>query len=81
MPVLLSFDRFEGRDQSIAILLTDDGEVVQVPRSLLPRGTKPGDVLSLTLERDAEATAELLRRTRAVQDELAGTDPGGDLAL
>lgn len=77
----LSVDRFEGRDRPIAVLLTDDGESVNVPGSLLPPGVKPGDVLTLTLERDAEATGRLADDTRRVQDELSQRDPGGDIRL
>ena len=52
----LSLDRFEGKGKEIAVLLTDDGETLNIPRSLLPAGSKPGDVLTLSLEHDAGAT-------------------------
>lgn len=77
----LSVDRFEGRDRPIAVLLTDDGESINVPGILLPPGVKPGDVLTLTLERDAEATRRLADETRRVQGELSERDPGGDIRL
>jgi hypothetical protein len=77
----LSLDRFEGKNKSIAVLLTDDGESINVPRSLLPPGVKAGDVLTLTLERDAEATRKLAEETRQVQKDLKKTDPGGDIRL
>ncbi|MHB1556058.1 MAG: DUF3006 domain-containing protein [Isosphaeraceae bacterium] len=77
----LSVDRFEGRDRTIAVLLTDDGESINVPGSLLPPGVQPGDVLTLTLERNAEATRRLAHDTRRVQDKLAERDPGGDIRL
>ena len=32
----LSFDRFEGKSKSIAVLITDDGEPLNIPRALLP---------------------------------------------
>jgi hypothetical protein len=48
---------------------------------LLPAGAKAGDVLSLTLERDDEATRALAEQTRAVQKDLRKTDPGGDIRL
>ena len=52
----LSLDRFEGKGKQIAVLLTDDGDTLNVPKSLLPPNSKPGDVLTLTLEHDAQAT-------------------------
>jgi hypothetical protein len=77
----LSLDRFEGKDRSIAVLLTEDGQTIAFPRALLPAGARAGDVLALSLERDAEATRELVEETRAIQDELKRRDPGGDLKL
>ncbi len=77
----LSLDRFEGRGKEIAVLLTDDGETLNIPRALLPPGSKPGDVLALSLEHDAEATRELADETRRAQDKLKDRDPGGDIKL
>jgi hypothetical protein len=81
VPTIVSLDRFEGRNKSIAVLVTDEGEQIHVPRSLLPSGSKAGDVLSLTLERDPEATKNLAEETRQVQQDLKKIDPGGDLKL
>jgi hypothetical protein len=35
----------------------------------------------MSLDRDVEATAELARKAKAVRDDLAKTDPGGDIHL
>ena len=77
----LSLDRFEGKNKSIAVLLADDGTVLNVPKAFLPKGARPGDVLTLTIERDAEETAKLATQTRQIQEELKVKDPGGDLSL
>ncbi|HZW33822.1 MAG TPA: DUF3006 domain-containing protein [Isosphaeraceae bacterium] len=77
----LSLDRFEGKGKSIAVLLTDSGEALNIPRSLLVPDAVPGDVLALTLERDAAATRQLAEQTRRLQDKLSRRDPGGDLRL
>jgi hypothetical protein len=77
----LSLERFEGKNKSIAILLTEDGQTISFPKALLPAGARAGDVLTLSLERDAEGTRKLGEETRAIQDELSGRDPGGDLKL
>jgi Protein of unknown function (DUF3006) len=79
--VRIAFDRFEGKRKEIAVLVTDGGESLNLPSALLPAGAKPGDVLTLTLERDAEATRKLAEETRRVQDKLAERDPGGDIKL
>ena len=57
----LSFDRFEGKGKQIAVLVADDGTTLNVPKSLLPAGAKPGDVLILSLEIDPAATAQAQR--------------------
>jgi hypothetical protein len=77
----LSIDRFEGDKKQVAVLLTDDGTQVNFPKALLPRGVKAGDILSFTIERDTETTRQVARDTRAVQDDLKKTDPGGDIRL
>jgi len=77
----LSLDRFEGDKKQVAVLLCDDGSQVNLPKGLLPKGAKAGDVLSLSIERDVEATRQIARDTRAVQDDLKKTDPGGDIKL
>jgi hypothetical protein len=81
VPTQLSLDRFEGKNKSIAVLLLDDGESINFPRSLLPPGAKAGDILNLTLERDVEATKKLTEETKAMQKDLKTNDSGGDIKL
>ncbi len=77
----LSLDRFEGKGRSIAVLLTEDGQTISFPKALLPAGVRAGDVLTLSLERDDEATRKLAEETQAIQDELTRGDTGGDIKL
>jgi Protein of unknown function (DUF3006) len=77
----LSIDRFEGDKKQVAVLLTNDGTQINFPKALLPKGSRAGDILTLTIEKDVEATKTVARETRAVQDELKKTDPGGDIKL
>jgi hypothetical protein len=77
----LSLDRFEGKGKQIAVLLTDDGESINFPRSLLPPGSKAGDIFTLSIEPDAGATQAVQDETRRVQAKLAENDPGGDIKL
>ena len=81
MTTRLSLDRFEGKKKSIAVLVTDDGESINLPRALLPPDAKAGDVLALTLERDVDETRKLAEETQQVQKDLEKTDPGGDIKL
>jgi hypothetical protein len=81
MTIRLSIDRFEGDRKQIAVLLTDDGTPINFPKALLPRGARPGDILTLRIERDTEATKRVADATRRVQDDLKKRDPGGDIHL
>jgi hypothetical protein len=74
----LAIDRFEGE---LAVLLDAEGRILQIPRDLLPKGCKPGEMLTLRFERDREATRHLAQATRKVQKDLERTDPGGDLVV
>jgi hypothetical protein len=77
----LTIDRFEGDRKQVAVLLTDDGTQINFPKALLPKGVRAGDILSFTIEKDAEATEKVARETRVVQDDLKKTDPGGDISV
>jgi hypothetical protein len=77
----LAIDRFEGDRKEIAVLVADDGTQLNVPKKLLPRGVKAGDVLSLSIEKDARATKQVAEQTRSVQEDLKRTDSGGDIKL
>ncbi len=77
--IRLTFDRFEGPKKQVAVLLTDDGDQINVPKKQLPKGVKSGDILSVSIERDAEATEQVAEQTRVVQEELSRRDPGGTL--
>lgn len=77
----LTIDRFEGEDKEIAVLVDEDGECQNVPRSKLPAEAKAGDVLTESFEIDAEATKALKQETKELQEELKKTDPGGDLQI
>jgi Protein of unknown function (DUF3006) len=77
----LSIDRFEGDKRQVAVLLTDDGTAINVPKALLPKGVKAGDLLTFQIERDAAGTRKLAENTRKVQDQLKKSDPGGDIRL
>jgi len=78
MKITLSFDRWEGR---FAILLADEGQQIDFPRELLPKEAKPGDVLSLAIDVDREATEALKKDTKELQDRLKKTDSGKDIEL
>ena len=82
MQYRMSIDRYEGDRKQLAVLVSDDGELqVTMPKKMLPKGCKTGDVMVMTMERDAAATEDVARKTKAVQAELKKGDKGGDLEL
>jgi Protein of unknown function (DUF3006) len=81
MGISLCLDRFEGAEKQLAVLVTDDGLEVVMPRALLPAGTAPGSIITCTLEHNKEATHQLASDLKDVQAELRKTDPGGDIHL
>ncbi len=71
-PRRIVLDRIEG---SVAVLLDDEGEAVEVPRAWLPATASEGDAITLAATPSTDdGTADRLARLRA-------SDPGGDLDL
>ena len=81
MNIRLTIDRFEGSKKQVVALLSDDGDQINFPKKLLPKGVKAGDVLTFTIEKDVEATKQVAEETHAVQEDLKKSDPGGDIKL
>src|SRR5208282_5873971 len=79
--IRLSIDRFEGERKQIAVLISDGGQQFNFPKGLLPRGSNPGDVLTLRIKRDVQATRKVADETKHVQAELRKTDPGENIHL
>jgi len=61
--MMATIDRIEG---SIAVMIPREGEPrpFHLPVSLLPRDCREGDIIRITLERDARATEEAKARAR-----------------
>ncbi len=68
-------DRIEG---DLAVLLMgDDGlSRVSVPLSLLPDGCREGDVLNVSIERNAEATQQARERVSGLMEKLKRKNQG-----
>ena len=86
----LVVDRFEG---DLAVVEVDGARFVDLPRWLLPKGTREDDVLVATAREaadgavaweiriDAEATAAAREEARSLVERLRRKDPGGDIVL
>jgi hypothetical protein len=82
-------DRLE---QGIAVLVSDSGATVQMPRVELPAGLREGAVLRVrfgaqnlpdwsTAVIDKEEEKRRLREAKEMLDDLKRSDPGGDIKL
>lgn len=63
---MLVIDRFEG-DQAV---IEHDGHTFTLPRSLLPKEAKEGDVLRIGIEIDRTATDDRQKRVKSLEDRL-----------
>ncbi len=77
----LWLERFEGRGKTLAILTTKDQREVVMPRVLLPKGTKAGQMMILHLEIDPKTSARVAERGRHLQRALDKTEPDGDVVI
>ena len=59
-------DRFEG---DLAVI-EFEGKTFTLPRALLPKEAKEGDVLKMTIKVDHAATADRRRKVRSLEDRL-----------
>ena len=82
-------DRLE---RDIAVLVSDSGATVQIPRVELPTGIREGAVLRVRFGAqnlpdwsgaviDKEEERQRLREAKEMLDDLKRSDPGGDIKL
>ena len=75
----VTIDRFEGDSKQIAVLIDDDGTPYLRPRTALPEGAKPGDVLKHDLTHDRQATKAVADQTKKIQRSMRREDNGKDI--
>lgn len=56
--------------EQLASLVSDDGDGFVIPLSLLPEGTRDGDVIRIHLEREPDETKKRSRRIAELQRRL-----------
>ena len=70
-------------EESVASIEVDGKTMITVPQSILPKGAREGDVLSVLIEIDPAATKQALAESAAQVQKHAKqpNDPGGDIVL
>ncbi len=73
-PPIWTIDRFEESDDdaSVAVLVSDDGSEIVMPRSALPDGVRQGDVLRMQLAPDTDETTRRRAEVEEMQRRLFG---------
>jgi hypothetical protein len=88
----IAFYAVDRIEQGIAVLVSDRGETVQMPRVELPTGLREGTVLRVRFGAqnlpdwssaviDKEEEQRRLREAKEMLDDLKRSDPGGDIKL
>lgn len=87
--VFYAVDRLE---RNVAVLVSDRGETIEMPRPELPTGIHEGSVLRVRFGAqnlpdwssaviDSEEEKRRLKEAKQQLDEMKRTDPGGDITL
>jgi hypothetical protein len=67
-------DRFEDNEMAVLLLYPEGRRSFDVPRELLPRGAKPGDVFEVSFVHDRPETERMAHENKRLMDELLGRD-------
>ena len=68
-------DRFEDNGMAVLLVYPEGRRSFDVPRELLPREARPGDVFEVRFGRDAGETERIAEENRRLLDELLGRGP------
>ena len=65
-------DRFEDNGMAVLLIYPEGRRSFDVPRELLPREARPGDVFEVRFARDVGETERMAKENRRLMDELLG---------
>ncbi len=67
-------DRFEDGGMAVLLLYPEGRQSFDVPRELLPREARPGDVFEVGFVHDRRASEHIANENRRLMNELLGRD-------
>ncbi len=70
----MQLDRFEDNGMAVLLLYPEGRQSFDVPRELLPREAKPGDVFEVSFVHDRRETGRMADENERLMDELLGRD-------
>ncbi len=59
---------------AVLLLFPEEQRSIDVPRELLPQGTREGDILEVSFAHDREETERLAAENKSLLDDLLGRD-------
>ncbi len=68
----MQVDRFEDNGMAVLLIYPEGRRSFDVPRELLPREARPGDVFEVRFARDVGETERMAEENRRLMDELLG---------
>ncbi len=74
MIMRVQIDRFEDNGMVVLLLYPEGQRSFDVPRELLPRDAKPGDVFEVSFVHDRRETERMADENKRLMDELLGRD-------
>lgn len=70
----VQLDRFEDNGMAVLLIYPQGRQSFDVPRELLPREAKPGDIFEVSFVYDRRETERMADENRRLMDELLGRD-------
>ena len=70
----VQLDRFEDNEMAVLLLYPEGRRSFDVPRELLPQGTREGDVFEVSFVHDREETERLAAENKSLLDDLLRRD-------
>lgn len=72
--VRVQLDRFEDNEMAVLMLYSEGQRSFDVPRELLPQGTREGDVFKVSFTHDREVMERLAAENKSLLNDLLGRD-------
>ncbi len=70
----VQLDRFEDNSMAVLMLYPEGRRSFDVPRELLPDGSRSGDVFEVSFTHDQRETGRIAAENKSLLDELLGRD-------
>jgi hypothetical protein len=70
----VQLEKFEDNEMAVLLLYPEGRRSFDVPREILPREARPGDVFEVSFVHDRRETEQMADENKRLMDELLGRD-------